>query len=63
MLKFRAISFPLLLGILAAMIFWQPWGRCIFAGLGTLAAFLLGMEFFALLEAVGLPSYRKNLLC
>ena len=60
MLKFRAISFPLLLGILAAMIFWRPWGRCIFAGLGTLAAFLLGMEFFALLEAVGLPSYRKT---
>ena len=59
MLKFRAISFPLLLGILAAMIFWQPWGRCIFAGLGTLAAFLLGMEFFAILGSVGLPSYRK----
>ena len=60
MLKYRAISFPLLLGLLTAMIFWQPWGRCIFAGLGTLAVFLLGLEFFAMLGELGAASYRKT---
>lgn len=60
MLKYRAISFPLLLGLLAAMIFWQPWGRCIFVGLGTLAAFLLGLEFFAMLGELGVAAYRKT---
>ncbi len=60
MLKYRAISFPLLLALLAAMIFWQPWGRLIYFYGGTLIMFLLGMEFFAMLAKLDLPSFRKT---
>ena len=60
MFKYRAISFPLLLAFFAAMIFWQPWGRYLFLAAGTGALFLLGLEFFAMLENIGLPSYRKT---
>lgn len=59
MFKYRAISFPLLLALFAAMIFWQPWGRYIFLVIGTGAMFLLGLEFFAMLANLGLPSFRK----
>ncbi|MBQ7394186.1 MAG: phosphatidate cytidylyltransferase [Lentisphaeria bacterium] len=60
MFKYRAISFPLLLAFFAAMIFWQPWGRYLFLAAGTGALFLLGLEFFAMLESLHLPSYRKT---
>lgn len=60
MFKYRAISFPLLLAFFGAMIFWQPWGRYLFLAAGTGAMFLLGLEFFAMLEHLGLPSFRKT---
>ena len=60
MFQYRAISFPLLLAFFAAMIFWQPWGRYLFLAAGTGAMFLLGLEFFAMLENLALPAFRKT---
>ncbi len=60
MFKYRAVSFPLLLGILSLTIFWMPWGKYLFAGIGTIAMFLLGLEFFAMLDKTGMKSFRKT---
>ena len=59
MLKFRAISFPLLLAICFLMLFWEAGGRYIFLVVATGAMMLLTDELLRILEKLGTPGLRR----
>ena len=58
MLKFRAISFPLLLALCFLMLFWKAGGPYIFLVVATGAMMLLADEFLRILEKLGIPGMR-----
>ncbi len=58
MLKFRAISFPLLLGLFFAMIFWQSGGPILFLIFSALMLFGLTWDLSTMLGNIDMPSYR-----
>ena len=60
MLKFRAISFPLLLALFALMIFWRAGGWYIFAVVATGAVSLLTYELMQMLEKLGIPGMPRT---
>ncbi|MDD3153357.1 MAG: phosphatidate cytidylyltransferase [Victivallaceae bacterium] len=60
MFRYRAISFPLLLGIFAAMIFWQPWGRGLFFLLAVPAVYFATKELLEMLEKLGVPGWKQT---
>ena len=60
MLKFRAISFPLLLALFALMIFWKAGGPYIFAVVATGAVALLTYELMKMLEKLGIPGMPRT---
>ena len=55
MLKYRLISFPLLLLLAFAVVFWQPYGTWIFAVLALPVALAAVWESCALAEKLNLP--------
>ncbi len=57
MLKFRAISFTLLLALLALAIFWE-YGKVLFFALAIPAAVMLALEILRMLAKAGLPGHR-----
>ncbi len=59
MFKWRAVSFPILLGIFFAVIFWKDGGPFLFAALSSLMMGLLTWEVLKMLDPVGIPSFRK----
>ena len=59
MFKFRAISFPILLGIFLLTIFWKDGGPWIFWALSGLMMFALTLEVLQMLEKAGVPSFPK----
>ncbi len=59
MFKFRAISFPILLGIFLLMIFWKTGGPWIFLVLSGLMMSALALEVLRMLENVEIPSFPK----
>lgn len=58
MLKYRLISFPLLLLLAFAVVFWQPYGGMIFKVLAVPVAFAAVWESCALAEKLNLPVNR-----
>ena len=58
MLKYRLISFPLLLLLAFAVVFWQPYGTWIFAVLALPVALAAVWESCALAEKLNLPVNR-----
>ena len=59
MLKFRAISFPLLLALCFLMLFWEAGGPYIFLVVATGAMMLLTDELLRILEKLGTPGMRR----
>ena len=59
MLKYRAVSFPLLLALLAATVFWNPGGEYLFFALGTAAFGMLLYEFCTMLAGIGRECYPR----
>ena len=59
MLKFRAISFPLLLALCFLMLFWKAGGPYIFLVVATGAMMLLTDELLRILEKLGIPGMRR----
>ncbi len=59
MFKFRIVSFTILLAVLGAIIFWQPYGGVILLAVAPLIAWQFGREFTTLVSRNGLPSYPK----
>ncbi len=59
MLKFRAISFPLLLALCFLMLFWKAGGPYIFLVVATGAMMLLADELLRILEKLGTPGMRR----
>ena len=59
MLKFRAVSFPLLLALCFLMLFWETGGRYIFLVVATGAMMLLADELLRILEKLGTPGLRR----
>ena len=60
MLKFRAISFPLLLALCFLMLFWKAGGPYIFFVVATGAMMLLTDELLRILEKLGTPGMRRT---
>ena len=60
MLKFRAISFPLLLALCFLMLFWEAGGPYIFLVVATGAMMLLTDELLRILEKLGTPGMRRS---
>ena len=58
MLKYRAISFPLLLLLAAAVVFWKEGGPWIFAVLAVPVTVMALLETAAIGEKLALPSFR-----
>ena len=58
MLKFRAVSFPLLLALCFLMLFWKAGGPYIFLVVATGAMMLLTDELLRILEKLGIPGMR-----
>lgn len=59
MLKYRAISFPLLLLLAAAVVFWEEGGPWIFAALAVPVTVMAVLETAAIGEKLDLPSFRS----
>jgi len=59
MLKYRAISFPLLLLLAAATVFWEEGGPWIFAALAVPVTVMAVLETAAIGEKLNLPSFRS----
>ena len=60
MLKYRAISFPILIALLAVMVFWPEWGKYLFSIAAGLMAGMMFYETGTMLEKVGIRSFRKS---
>ncbi|MBS1368526.1 MAG: phosphatidate cytidylyltransferase [Lentisphaeria bacterium] len=60
MFKYRAISFPILIALLAVMIFWPSWGKYLFSIVAGLAAGMMLYEMGAMLEKIGIRSFVKS---
>ena len=56
MLKFRAISFVLLLGVLAAAVFWRPGGEYLFVVLTLIGGFGVAYEAAKMLQNCAVPT-------
>lgn len=59
MLKMRAISFPLLLAIFAAVIFWKDGGPYLFLVIAPVLMFALTLELANMLKSSSLPLFPK----
>ena len=59
MLKFRAVSFPLLIALCFLMLFWKAGGPYIFLVVATGAMMLLTDELLRILEKLGTPDLRR----
>ncbi len=59
MLKMRAISFPVLLAIFAAVIFWKDGGPFLFMVLAPLMMFAMTLELGRMLKASNFPLFPK----
>lgn len=60
MFKYRAISFPILIALLAVMIFWPEWGRYLFVVVASLAAAMMFREIGAMLRNIGVAVFEKS---
>ena len=60
MLKYRAISFPILIALLAVMVFWPERGKYLFSIAAGLMAGMMFYETGTMLEKVGIRSFRKS---
>ncbi len=59
MFKYRAISFPILIALLAIMIVYPSWGKYLFAAVAGLATGMMFYEAAHMLENIKLPSYKR----
>ena len=57
MFKYRAISFPILIALLAVMILWPEWGRYLFVVVASLAAAMMFREIGAMLRNIGVAVF------
>ena len=57
MFKYRAISFPILIALLAVMILWPSWGMYLFAVVAGVAGGLMIYEAGKMAERIGIRSY------
>ncbi len=60
MFKYRAISFPILIALLAVMILWPEWGRYLFVVVASLAAAMMFREIGAMLRNIGVAVFEKS---
>lgn len=60
MFKYRAISFPILIALLAVMILWPEWGRYLFVVVASLAAVMMFREIGAMLRNIGVAVFEKS---
>jgi phosphatidate cytidylyltransferase len=58
--KYRAISFPILIALLAVMILWPEWGRYLFVVVASLAAAMMFREIGAMLRNIGVAVFEKS---
>ena len=60
MFKYRAISFPVLIALLAVMVFWPEWGKYLFSIVAGVMAGMMFYEAGAMLERIGIRSFVKS---
>jgi len=60
MFKYRAISFPILIALLAVMILWPSWGMYLYAAVAGLALGMMLYEAGGMIEKIGMPAFVRG---
>jgi len=60
MFKYRAISFPVLIALLAVMIVWPRWGMYLYAAVAGIAFGMMLYEMGAMVAKIGMPSFVRS---
>lgn len=60
MFKYRAISFPVLIALLAVMIVWPSWGMYLYSVVAGIAGGMMLYEAGKMLEHIGRPSFVRE---
>ena len=60
MFKYRAISFPVLIALLAVMIVWPAWGKYLYSVVAGVAVGMVFYEAGRMVEKIGLPSFVRG---